>query len=368
MERWEIVLVGAGAAGLMAAWRAARELGTGKVLLLEGNGKPGKKLLATGNGRCNLTNLGAEPCRYHGDRDLAAPLLAQYPPARVLEAFRAMGLVCREDGEGRVYPYNFQAAAVLQALWTACQEAGAQARWDSPVTGVRREKGGFLLETAGGEKLFARQCLLCAGGKASPKHSKGEGYSLAEGLGHQVTALRPSLAPLKSPAKCLHSLKGMRARAKAGLYRRGRLVWEESGEVQFGDGALSGICLFDLSARLEGPGPWEVRLDLAEDWEEAQVLGYLKDLRRQHPRRSAGGPVQRRCGPPDRRDRRRTAGPAGGRHPPPGAGTAARLGQNGARRRRRRRGVRPGARRLQPAGAQAGGGCCRRRRRAGIRL
>ena len=277
MERWEIVLVGAGAAGLMAAWRAARELGTGKVLLLEGNGKPGKKLLATGNGRCNLTNLGAEPCRYHGDRDLAAPLLAQYPPARVLEAFRAMGLVCREDGEGRVYPYNFQAAAVLQALWTACQEAGVQARWDSPVTGVRREKGGFLLETAGREKLFARQCLLCAGGKASPKHSKGEGYSLAEGLGHQVTALRPSLAPLKSPAKCLRSLKGMRARAKAGLYRRGRLVWEESGEVQFGDGALSGICVFDLSARLEGPGPWEVRLDLAEDWEEAQALGYLKD-------------------------------------------------------------------------------------------
>lgn len=288
MERWEIVLVGAGAAGLMAAWRAARELGTGKVLLLEGNGKPGKKLLATGNGRCNLTNLGAEPCRYHGDRDLAAPLLAQYPPARVLEAFRAMGLVCREDGEGRVYPYNFQAAAVLQALWTACQEAGVQARWDSPVADIRREKGGFLLETAGGEKLLARQCLLCAGGKASPKHSKGEGYSLAEGLGHQVTALRPSLAPLKSPAKCLRSLKGMRARAKAGLYRRGRLVWEESGEVQFGDGALSGICLFDLSARLEGPGPWEVRLDLAEDWEEAQVLGYLKDLRRQHPRRRAG--------------------------------------------------------------------------------
>ena len=181
-------------------------------------------------------------------------------------------------GRGRqVYPYNFQAAAVLQALWTACQEAGVQARWDSPVTGVRREKGGFLLETAGREKLFARQCLLCAGGKASPKHSKGEGYSLAEGLGHQVTALRPSLAPLKSPAKCLRSLKGMRARAKAGLYRRGRLVWEESGEVQFGDGALSGICVFDLSARLEGPGPWEVRLDLAEDWEEAQALGYLKD-------------------------------------------------------------------------------------------
>ena len=99
MERWEIVLVGAGAAGLMAAWRAARELGAGKVLLLEGNGKPGRRnCWPPATAGCNLTNLGAEPCRYHGDRDLAAPLLAQYPPARVLEAFRAMGLVCREDG------------------------------------------------------------------------------------------------------------------------------------------------------------------------------------------------------------------------------------------------------------------------------
>ena len=85
-----------------------------------------------------------------------------------------MGLVCREDGEGRVYPYNFQAAAVLQALWTACQEAGVQARWDSPVTGVRREKGGFLLETAGGERSFLPASACSApGGRPPPSTAKG---------------------------------------------------------------------------------------------------------------------------------------------------------------------------------------------------
>ena len=116
MERWGIVIVGGGAAGLMAAQAAARaQKAQGRpvdVLVLEGNPKPGKKLLATGNGRCNLTNLDAVPGHYHGDVALAAPLLEAFPPTRILEEFERMGLLCQADSEGHVYPRNLQAAAV----------------------------------------------------------------------------------------------------------------------------------------------------------------------------------------------------------------------------------------------------------------
>ena len=124
MERWSIAVVGAGAAGLMAAWAAARRRkDQGKapgVVLLEGNPRPGKKLLATGNGRCNLTNLNAGPSHYHGDVSLAAPLLDHLTPGELLKVLEGMGLLCRADSEGRVYPRSLQAAAVLQALRSSC--------------------------------------------------------------------------------------------------------------------------------------------------------------------------------------------------------------------------------------------------------
>ena len=108
MERWEIAVVGAGASGLMAAHAAAKSMkDQGKpvsVVLLEGNPKPGKKLLATGNGRCNLTNLDISAAHYHGDAALAAPLLESCPPDRILEEFEKLGLLCRADSEGKSTP------------------------------------------------------------------------------------------------------------------------------------------------------------------------------------------------------------------------------------------------------------------------
>ena len=163
MERWEIAIIGAGAAGLMAAQAAAKaQRAQGRpvsVVVLEGNPKPGKKLLATGNGRCNLTNLAAGPAHYHGDVALAAPLLEACPPSRVLEEFQAMGLLCRADGEGRVYPRNLQAAAVLQILRQACQELGVTLACDWGVASLDREAGGFRVESAQGERHSCARCV-----------------------------------------------------------------------------------------------------------------------------------------------------------------------------------------------------------------
>ncbi|WP_455012871.1 NAD(P)/FAD-dependent oxidoreductase, partial [Hominenteromicrobium sp.] len=197
MEQADLVIVGGGAAGLMAACAAARILKKpGAVLVLEGNQKLGRKLLATGNGRCNLTNLAASPAHYHGDVSAAEPLLAAYTPDAVRGVFRDLGLVTKPDGEGRVYPRSGQAAAVLAALRGCAEAYGVSCRIGAPVTGIRKTKRGFLLSGAEGDTVEAAACILACGGAASPKHSCGDGYALAKTLGHTVTQLYPALTQL----------------------------------------------------------------------------------------------------------------------------------------------------------------------------
>lgn len=279
MERFTLAVVGAGASGLMAACTAAEILGPGKVALLDGNAKPGKKLLATGNGRCNLTNLHVAPGHYHGDVALAAPLFSAYPPGRVLGEFASLGLLTRADDEGRVYPSSLQAASVLQMLWGTCEERGVALRAGSLVERAELRQGGFLLEAGG--PVWAEKLLLACGGMASPRHGGGGGYGLAKSLGHSVTPLRPGLTPLRCPQKLTAPLKGMRARARASLWQKGRELCADGGEVIFGEGTLSGIVIFDLSLYLEGPG--EVVLDLAEDMEREKLTAYFCQLQKRRP-------------------------------------------------------------------------------------
>lgn len=284
MKRGDILIIGGGAAGLMAA----AVIGLRKrVLLADGNVKFGKKLLATGNGRCNLTNLAIDPQYYHGD-PLLETVLQAVPAQRVLEVFRQMGLLCRADSEGRVYPRSLQAAAVLRTLESALPES-LQRLKETEITSLRREKDGFLAEARSGETIFAKKVLLACGGSASPAHSTGSGYALAQSLGHRVTALFPSLAPLRVSGKVAKALKGMRCRARAALYQNGKAVYAESGEVIFGDGQLSGICMFNLCARLRETGTdgIEVGLDLAPELEVGELLGYLQTLCRTRPDLSA---------------------------------------------------------------------------------
>ncbi len=285
-------MIGAGASGLMAAKQAALarsgvKNGSGKVILLDGNPKPGKKLLATGNGKCNLTNLHISPDRYHGDK-LARAVLEQFPAQRVLDGFGQMGLLTRADGEGRVYPRSSQSSAVLKALWDA--DGYVFSRMGAEVVSILPVSGGFLLEFKSGDKLFAKRCVLACGGKASPVHSMGgAGYQLARSLGHTVTPLSPSLVPLGTSSRACGTLNGMRTRAKVTLYQNGRPVYAESGEVIFGNGRLSGICVFNLSARLReiGLGGLEVGLDLLEEMDEPAVFDYLAALRKRCPQRKA---------------------------------------------------------------------------------
>lgn len=286
MERYDVVILGAGASGLMAARQLRAHGGKGlRALVLEGNQKIGKKLLVTGNGRCNLTNLRVSPEHYHGDVEEAARVLSAYPAQRVLAEFEEMGLFCRADSEGRVYPYSGQALSVLRTLERP-GKIEVPERTDFAAKTVLRERDGFLLQSGEGEEIWANRCILACGGAASPAHSMGGlGYELAKALGHTVTPLSPSLTPLKTDSKVCRALKGMRCKAETALYQNEKKLYEESGEVIFGEDRLSGICVFNLSARLReaGGGSFAVGLDLLETMELPALRTYLDTFCRKYP-------------------------------------------------------------------------------------
>lgn len=301
MKKAEIAIVGGGAAGLMAACAAAQALRkNGAVLLVEGNAKLGRKLLATGNGRCNLTNTGVAPEHYHGDVQAALPLLRQFTPEAICAAFRDMGLVTQPDGEGRVYPRSRQAAAVLSALRCCAEESGAVCRLGTAVTAVGKAKHGFLVKCADGEVLEAEACILACGGAASPKHScSADGYAFAKALGHTVTPLYPVLAPLQCGGKVFRALAGMRCAARAALLGDGKEIYAESGEVLFSETGLSGICIFGLSvyaAEFFAVGKiggktykrLSVALDCLPEWTFPELCDYLREMRAAYPNRTAG--------------------------------------------------------------------------------
>ncbi len=286
MRCWGVAVVGAGAAGLAAAYEAAGA--AGGVLLLEGGPKSGRKLLATGNGRCNLTNQAIDPAHYHGDTAEAWELLSAWPAGAVREWFWGLGLVTRSDGEGRVYPSSLQAAAVGKALCSACQAAGAETLWGFEVLRIEPVEKGYLLTARDGRQAQARRCVLACGGQASPQHATGSGYQLARSLGHSVTELSPSLAGL-SVAEKLGPLKGTRCRCRAALCHKNQEVYGESGEVIFGDRSVSGICVMNAAARLRDLPAHSLylRLDLAEAMSFGQLGDYLGQVRRQWPQRPA---------------------------------------------------------------------------------
>lgn len=300
METKDIVIIGGGAAGLMASCAAAHILKKrGSVLVLEGNAKLGRKLLATGNGRCNLTNLNVSPAHYHGDVSWIRDLLHEYTPEKICAVFREMGLVTKPDSEGRVYPQNQQAAAVLSTLRWNAEKYGVEFMQERTASEIRKAKNGFTLTCTDGTQIFSKQCILACGGAASPRHSCGDGYTLAKQLGHTVTKLYPSLTQLTVRAKQWKMLSGTRAPANAVLLADGKPVYEESGEVQFTDTGISGICVFGLSVyageffalgtiKNKKYNTLAVQLDVLPDMTYQDVLDYLVEMMKLYPEREAG--------------------------------------------------------------------------------
>ena len=264
----KIAVIGGGPAGLTAAIFAKRANQFAKVVVFEGNSRVGKKILSTGNGRCNLSNTDMSADKYvTHDHDFVAAALEGRGYGFVRGFFEGLGIPLVTE-EGRVYPRSMRAASVLDALRFECDRRGIELVTDKKINKIERAKKGFVI---GGE-TFDRLCLAC-GGKAAPAMgSDGSGFALAEALGHKVFAPYPSLVQLRTEGG-EKSLKGIRSWAKARAVSGGETLREETGEVQFGDYGLSGIPVMQLSALFEGN--MEIYLDLLPEMDFAEAVDKL---------------------------------------------------------------------------------------------
>ena len=282
----EILVLGGGASGLAAAIAAA-QTGGGRVrvTLLEQNPAPGKKLLATGNGRCNFDNLASsEPGRYFTAAPGAlAGLLAAIDGAGLPAWWEGLGLLRRADEAGRLYPYSNQAADLTGLLlgWLEALGVSVQAGCRVLELGQKGRSYAVQVEREGRRQLLTAQNVICAlGGSAGPQFGTGGfGPALARRAGGRVEPLYPCLAPLRcGDAAVLKPLAGLRARGAVSLWEGSRLLAREEGEIQFAEYGLSGICVMQLSGLLApGRGPQDpaVSVDLFPQWEEEALAGFL---------------------------------------------------------------------------------------------
>ena len=284
-----VVIIGGGASGMLAALTAAETPGR-RVVLLERQQRVGRKLLATGNGRCNLTNTGARPEHYHGENpDFAVPALTAFPPQAALDFFHSLGLVTVEEYGGRVYPLSNAANSVVDVLRYALEARGVEVKTACPARELRREKSGFLVVTDG-ETLHADKLIVACGGAAGAKlGGVADGYELLRALGHKRTALYPALVQLLTAPEYPRALKGVRADCALKLLAGGQTLGQSAGELQFTETGVSGPAAFDLSrAAAAGGKGLTISADFLREYSEESVLSWLLARRGALPALPAG--------------------------------------------------------------------------------
>lgn len=270
-----IGIIGAGASGMAAAIRASQNP-QNQILLFERQARVGRKLQATGNGRCNLTNLHADPSHYHGAEPLfCAPALERFSVRKTLSWFSSMGLFTTVEDSGRVYPYSDQANSVVDILRFALEKPNISLISGFEVSRVQVCPQGFLIR--GSQDYPCDKLIVACGGLAGTKLGGSiSGYQILRSLGHKMTRLRPSLVQLKTRWDGNTSLKGVRANCKAEILRGGAPFAESTGEIQFTEYGISGPVIFEISRDVcEGPGPWECRLDLLPEVTEEALYSAL---------------------------------------------------------------------------------------------
>ena len=294
-----VLIIGGGAGGMMAALTAAQS--GHRVTLLERQARVGRKLLATGNGRCNLTNRNASPAHYHGDAEFCDYALAQFDTEATLHFFETLGLLTMTEDSGRVYPMSNMAGSVLDVLRYALEQENIDLRTAQVVTAVKKTADGFTIKTET-DAFTADAVILAAGGCAGGKvGGVMDGYQIAKALGHHRTALYPSLVQIKTDPTYPRALKGIKAECGITIYRGKEVLAQNRGEVLFTEYGISGPAIFDISrAVATGGESLTCELDFFPDLDDTALQNWLDSRRQPMENREAGtlltGSVHARLG------------------------------------------------------------------------
>jgi predicted Rossmann fold flavoprotein len=284
-DRYEVAVVGAGAAGLAAAICAARR--GASVVAVERLPRPGKKLLATGGGRCNLLNDGLSAASFTStDPALVAAVFDRFGLEEIKAFFEGLGLRLTADETGRVYPVTNQAASVLKVLELEANRLGVRIETGFEVVGIRTGAAGFAIAAADSRAVAARSVVLAGGGRSYPAlGSNGSCYALAASFGHRVVTPVPSAVPLLVRAPMCHFLQGQKTKVRIESRLGGRPAQAAEGELLFAQYGLSGSAVLDVSESLsvalnrEGREDASVVVDFAPFMSEAEMAGeFLRRL------------------------------------------------------------------------------------------
>ena len=282
-----VAIIGGGASG-MAAALAAAENEKNQVILLERQARVGRKLQATGNGRCNLSNIHAVDRGYHGQSpEFVNNAISAFTPADTLRWFEGLGLFTVTEESGKVYPYSDQANSVVDVLRLALIKENITLKTGYEVTKIQKTAEGFQL-TNGEESITSDKLIVACGGLAGSKlGGTMSGYKLLAKLGHRCTKLRPSLVQIKSSWPELPSLKGVRANCCVEILHNGEVYAKSIGELQLTEHGISGPVVFEISRDVCAErGKWTAKLDFLPNL-PAEVLE--KELQR---RRNTNLPME----------------------------------------------------------------------------
>ncbi|MGN1132789.1 MAG: aminoacetone oxidase family FAD-binding enzyme [Ruminococcus sp.] len=273
MKIYDVVVIGGGASGLVAAIEAGKQFEN--VAVLEKENRIGKKILATGNGKCNLTNTNASVKDYSGSLSYGVKkLFAEYSPKYITEYFSDMGLVTYCDDYGRVYPLCNQSSAVLDTLRNNLRLNDVDEFTECKVNDIAVGEN-FEIVTSNG-RFFSKRIIIACGGKSSPNlGSDGSMFEVIENLGHTFTEVTPALCPINVKSDIIRSLKGVRAKGKVSVLNKGKVVKSDAGEIQFTENSISGICAFNLS----GLDYDTVRVSLLPNMNKNEIINMLKKRR-----------------------------------------------------------------------------------------
>jgi len=295
----DIAIIGGGASGLACAAAAAKNYyDNGRkvsIVIIEKEARVGKKLLATGNGRCNFTNINSSEKNYFGTFKKYIPeLFSEQCPDKVIGFFESIGLVCKTETDGRVYPYSKQSSSVLDVLRLVLGRLNVKEICNEKVESIVLGNNNFIVNTKT-TAITAKKIVMAVGGKSSPDlGSDGSCFSTLQKMGHRIIPMRPSLTPIYVESPLIKSLKGVRAEGTVSLFcgdeleaviKRGETQTEnlsfhrnfarkpdgalcagniksETGEIQFTENAVSGICAFNLSRHLYLQGNCKLSINL----------------------------------------------------------------------------------------------------------
>ena len=276
-----VLVVGAGASGMMAAIQASKH--GAAVTIYEKTDRVGKKILATGNGKCNLANEDMDLSNYFcADKDKLAGCFARFSTNDTIAFFEKSGLMIRSR-DGYLYPYCEQASVVLDVLRAGLKKCGVQV--ETSVTDIClsvKKNNKFMVESSLGKKEFDSVILAC-GSKAGMKNATTEGFNLAKGFGHRIIPLLPALVQVRCEETFFPAVAGVRCKAKIGLFVDEKAVAYEQGELQLTDYGISGIPVFQISriiaAELKAGNRLCVETDFVphmtdSDWEQFILMRY----------------------------------------------------------------------------------------------